>query len=49
MNEKLIVNGYQLAKEIYGELGVDIDAAIQSVNEIPISMHSWQGDDLLGF
>jgi L-rhamnose isomerase len=49
MNEKQIHNGYELAKEIYGNLGVDIDSAINSVNEIPISMHCWQGDDLLGF
>lgn len=49
MNENQITSGYELAREIYGELGVDVAAAMNSAHAIPISMHSWQGDDLLGF
>ena len=49
MNEKAIEERYRLAKEVYEELGVDVNRALEAVNEIPISMHSWQGDDLLGF
>lgn len=40
---------YQLAKETYARLGVDTDAAIKKLLEIPISIHCWQGDDLTGF
>lgn len=49
MKESRIREGYELAKEAYGELGVDVDAAVRKADAIPISMHSWQGDDLIGF
>ena len=49
MNDKLIKEGYELAREVYSVLGVNVDAAMQAVNLIPVSMHCWQGDDLLGF
>ena len=37
------------AREIYGKYGVDVDAAIKSVAETPVSIHCWQGDDVAGF
>ena len=40
---------YQLAKEIYASVGVDTDAALAALEAIPVSMHCWQGDDVLGF
>lgn len=40
---------YQYAKERYAELGVDTDAAIETAHNTPISLHCWQGDDVLGF
>ena len=40
---------YLDAKERYAALGVDTDAAIETLKNIPISMHCWQGDDVLGF
>ncbi len=40
---------YASAKEIYGKLGVDTDAAIAKLKEIPVSIHCWQGDDVKGF
>ncbi len=40
---------YQIAKERYAEIGVDTEAAIQTLSRIPISMHCWQGDDVRGF
>lgn len=49
MGEKEVLAGYRYAKDIYGCLGVDIDAAIDKIDYIPVSMHSWQGDDLIGF
>ena len=48
MKEKNLLNGYAYAKEVYGEQGIDIDAAIESVDKVPISMHCWQGDDFHG-
>ena len=40
---------YEAAKEIYAEYGIDTDAAIKLVSQIPVSMHCWQGDDVHGF
>lgn len=40
---------YEAAKEIYAAAGVDVDAAIAVLKEIPISLHCWQGDDVTGF
>ena len=40
---------YQQAKEIYAKIGVDTDKAIKTLQQIPISMHCWQGDDVGGF
>lgn len=40
---------YGSAKEIYKKVGVDTDAAIEVLKNIPISMHCWQGDDVKGF
>lgn len=40
---------YKLAKEAYAEIGVDTDAAIALADKTPISIHCWQGDDVLGF
>ena len=40
---------YELAKERYAELGVDTDAMMDALAQIPISLHCWQGDDVLGF
>ncbi len=40
---------YENAKEAYAAIGVDVDAAIERVANIPVSMHCWQGDDVRGF
>lgn len=40
---------YESAKEIYAKIGVDTDAAIAKLKEIPVSLHCWQGDDVTGF
>lgn len=40
---------YALAREQYGALGIDTDAAIRKALAIPISMHCWQADDVGGF
>jgi len=40
---------YESAKEIYAAYGVDTDAAIKKLKEVPVSLHCWQGDDVKGF
>lgn len=40
---------YTSAKEMYAKWGVDTDAAIAKLKEIPVSLHCWQGDDVIGF
>ena len=40
---------YESAKELYKKIGVDTDAAIAKLKEIPVSLHCWQGDDVIGF
>lgn len=43
------MNRYESAKEIYAKVGVDTDAAIEKLKKIPVSLHCWQGDDVIGF
>src|SRR6478672_8770958 len=40
---------YPLVREQYGALGVDSDSAIERLNNVAISLHCWQGDDVGGF
>ena len=40
---------YSFAREQYAALGVDTEAAIKTLDAVPVSMHCWQGDDVRGF
>ncbi len=40
---------YNTARDIYAALGVDTDQAIETISSIPLSIHCWQGDDVIGF
>lgn len=40
---------YESAREIYKNMGVDTDKAVETLKNIHISMHCWQGDDVQGF
>ncbi len=40
---------YEEAREMYRALGVDTEAAIETLRRIPVAMHCWQGDDVTGF
>lgn len=40
---------YLEAREKYKAIGVDTDAAIEKLKNIPVSLHCWQGDDVTGF
>ena len=44
-----ILRVYEDAKKIYAAYGVDTDAAIEIFKTIPITLHNWQGDDVVGF
>lgn len=44
-----IERAYQLAREAYAAVGVDVEAAVARLDRIPISLHCWQGDDVRGF
>ncbi len=45
----IVSKGYELAREQYAKFGVDTDAAIEKLKNIPVSLHCWQGDDVIGF
>lgn len=49
MNKELIKKSYQLAKEQYAELGVDTDKVLKQMEDVVISLHCWQTDDVGGF
>lgn len=40
---------FRPARERYAALGVDVDAALKALAQIPVSLHCWQGDDVGGF
>lgn len=49
MKENLIEQAYKIAKERYAEIGIDTDAALEKLQNIPLSLHCWQADDVTGF
>ncbi|MBC8004867.1 MAG: L-rhamnose isomerase [Verrucomicrobia bacterium] len=49
LNKARIESAYQLAKEEYAELGVDTEAVLQQIDQVVISLHCWQTDDVGGF
>ena len=40
---------YEYAKERYAAIGIDVDAAMETLRKVPVSLHCWQGDDVRGF
>ncbi len=44
----LIERGFAYAKEAYAAKGVDVENAMEAAKAIPVSMHCWQGDDIMG-
>ena len=40
---------YAEAKASYAALGIDTDAAIEKLKNVPLALHCWQGDDVRGF
>jgi L-rhamnose isomerase len=44
-----IEKSYEEAKQLYAKHGVDVDRALETLANIKISVHCWQGDDVRGF
>jgi L-rhamnose isomerase len=49
MKKAFIEKAYQLAKEQYAALGVDTEKVLADLDNINISLHCWQTDDVGGF
>lgn len=43
------MNNYQHAKTAFAKYGVDTDKALEALAKIPVALHCWQGDDVIGF
>lgn len=43
------MNRFESAKEIYASIGVDAEKALETLKSTTISVHCWQGDDVVGF
>ncbi|EFW05843.1 L-rhamnose isomerase [Coprobacillus cateniformis] len=40
---------FKEAKAVYEKLGMKVDEALKTLQAFPVSMHCWQGDDVVGF
>ena len=40
---------YELARQRFAAIGVDTDASLLRLSKMAISLHCWQGDDVVGF
>ena len=49
MTNSAVKQAYEVAKKRYAEIGVDTDAVLKKLQNVKISMHCWQGDDVRGF
>ncbi len=49
MKKTEIEKAYRIAGEQYAELGIDTAKALEQLNNIPVSLHCWQTDDVGGF
>ncbi|MBO5945305.1 MAG: L-rhamnose isomerase, partial [Clostridia bacterium] len=43
------MNNYENAKKAYAARGIDTDKAIETLMNVPVAIHCWQGDDVVGF
>ncbi len=40
---------YSEAKNMYAKYGIDTEKALESLKNVTVSVHCWQGDDVIGF
>ena len=43
------MNSYEIAKAKYAKFGIDTEKAIETLKNVPVALHCWQGDDVVGF
>ncbi|VEB51749.1 rhamnulokinase [Salmonella enterica subsp. enterica] len=39
---------WELAKQRFAAVGIDVEEALRQLDRLPVSMHCWQGDDVAG-
>jgi L-rhamnose isomerase len=44
-----VQKSYEIAQERYAEAGVDTNQALEQLQQLPVSIHCWQADDVTGF
>ena len=49
MKENLINKAYEIAKERYAAVGVDVEKVMETMQDFHLSLHCWQADDVIGF
>jgi len=47
--DKDILSKYQVAREQYGEYGIDTEIILRTLKNVALSIHCWQADDVAGF
>lgn len=48
LNAAIVRQNYLNAKKVYAAYGIDTDAVLEKFKTVPISIHSWAGDDVTG-
>jgi L-rhamnose isomerase len=48
-SDAAVTEAFHLARDRYAAIGVDVEAALDRLRDVPISLHCWQGDDVGGF
>ena len=43
------MKNYEVAKVDYAKYGIDTEKAMKILKDVPVSIHCWQGDDVVGF
>ena len=49
MSEQKIKQAYDYAVERYSAIGVDVEKAMEQLQNVQLSLHCWQADDVTGF
>ncbi|MDP1244267.1 L-rhamnose isomerase, partial [Klebsiella pneumoniae] len=44
-----LAQAWEIAKQRYADVGVDVEEALRQLDRLPVSMQCWQGDDVAGF
>lgn len=49
MRKEQVISDYENAKKHYEAIGVNVDEAVKKLENLSISIHCWQADDVIGF